>query len=190
MFRAAAASLFGVAFPPGDAALPWVPGRNAHARDLILRGADGTPLLRMGVATGFRNIQALVRRGGRGGGALPGGGGGGGGAGTAGNESSAPALPPPHSAGPYDYVEVMACPGGCTNGGGQLRGAGAGEATAAADAALAGPDWAAAAAAAGEALLGAASTMPTRALWAGYRTRGEGGSGAGAAAAVVAANNW
>jgi hypothetical protein len=185
VFRAAAASLFAASFPPGDAALPWVPGRNAHARDLILRAADGVPLLRVGLATGFRNIQALVRKGGRGG-ALPGGDPA---PGDAPGDGTLPPLPPPHSLGPYDYVEVMACPGGCTNGGGQLREA-TGEAAAAAAEGAVAAGWEEGAGRVGEALLRQAvgqGAMPRSALWAGYQARG--GEG-GVAATVVTANNW
>jgi len=187
VFRAAAASLFGVTFQPGDGGLPWVAGRNAHARDLVLRAPDGVPLLRVGLATGFRNIQALIRRGGRG--ALPPPAGGGG---------AAPSLllPPPGAPGPYDYVEIMACPGGCTNGGGQAREA-SGEAVAAALEAEVGAQagtsasssWERVAAEVGEGLVAGAlggGAMPAAALWAGYRARGGEGAGGG----VVKANDW
>jgi iron only hydrogenase large subunit-like protein len=81
-------------------------------------GGDGSqqppPLLRFCAAYGFRNIQAVVRR-------LPP------------APAPSPPLPPPSSSSLslplssssppsyyYDFVEVMACPGGCLNGGGQM----------------------------------------------------------------------
>ncbi|KAL1924751.1 uncharacterized protein VTP21DRAFT_4405 [Calcarisporiella thermophila] len=52
---------------------------------------DGQPLLRFAAAYGFRNIQNVIRKMKTG------------------------------RASAYDYVEVMACPSGCINGGGQLK---------------------------------------------------------------------
>ncbi|KAL8784652.1 MAG: hypothetical protein Q9195_008955 [Heterodermia aff. obscurata] len=82
-------------------------GRNADVTDYAVLAADGTPLFRAARYYGFRNIQNLVRK-----------------------------LRPPKQARmpgarvrevgkgkvEYAYVEVMACPGGCTNGGGQIKG--------------------------------------------------------------------
>ncbi|EON67390.1 hypothetical protein W97_06643 [Coniosporium apollinis CBS 100218] len=88
-------------------------GRNADVVDYLLLSSTGAVILRMARYYGFRNIQNLVRRlkpakGSRMGGARAVGG-----ArranGTAGKEEE------------YSYVEVMACPGGCTNGGGQIK---------------------------------------------------------------------
>ncbi|KAF2667658.1 cytosolic Fe-S cluster assembly factor NAR1 [Microthyrium microscopicum] len=83
-------------------------GRNADVHDYALLSADGTPIVQLARFYGFRNIQNLVRK-----------------------------LNPPKPSRllaasrtsriakavgvPYAYVEVMACPGGCTNGGGQIR---------------------------------------------------------------------
>ncbi|KAI1074027.1 cytosolic Fe-S cluster assembly factor nar-1 [Whalleya microplaca] len=83
-------------------------GRNADVVEYAVVSADGgVPLFKAARYYGFRNIQNLVRR-----------------------------LKPPRpskmpgaravgrgkSAGlEYAYVEVMACPGGCTNGGGQIK---------------------------------------------------------------------
>lgn len=94
-------------------------GRNADVVDYVLMSADGEPILKAARYYGFRNIQNLVRklkpaRMSR----LPG--------------AKAPApggnrrQPMPRNAtggssSDYAYVEVMACPGGCTNGGGQIR---------------------------------------------------------------------
>lgn len=117
VFVAAARALYGIQLPARAAlerpatlqqqqqqqpALQWRALRNADMQELRLLDADGTPLLRVAAAYGFRNIQALVRR---------------------------LRSPPKRSGGvgsstswcEHDYVEVMACPGGCLNGGGQLR---------------------------------------------------------------------
>ncbi|GAQ33978.1 iron-sulfur cluster assembly protein NAR1 [Aspergillus tubingensis] len=88
-------------------------GRNADVVEYTLMSSEHTPILKAARYYGFRNIQNLVRklkpaRASR----LPGGsrrmpvgrGAASGGSGT-----------------DYAYVEVMACPGGCTNGGGQIR---------------------------------------------------------------------
>jgi iron only hydrogenase large subunit-like protein len=91
-------------------------GRNADVIDYVLLSSDKKPLLKCARYYGFRNIQNLVRKlkppktGPR----LPG-------------AASRGAIRRPGSGGrdalatEYAYVEVMACPGGCTNGGGQIR---------------------------------------------------------------------
>lgn len=85
-------------------------GRNADVVEYTLHASDATPLFRAARYYGFRNIQNLVRKlkppkTSR----LPG-------------ARTATARGGSGSQGfHYDYVEVMACPGGCTNGGGQLR---------------------------------------------------------------------
>ncbi|MCJ1479846.1 Cytosolic Fe-S cluster assembly factor nar1 [Lambiella insularis] len=87
-------------------------GRNADVVDYTLvHHPTGAPLFRAARFYGFRNIQNLVRKlkparqsrlpGGKGGGARK----------PAGAERGVE----------YAYVEVMACPGGCTNGGGQIK---------------------------------------------------------------------
>lgn len=90
-------------------------GRNADVIEYsLVRGAQ--TLVRMARFYGFRNIQNLVRRlkpvkASR----MPGARGGGGvrrvGGAAEGRDAKAE----------YAYVEVMACPGGCTNGGGQVK---------------------------------------------------------------------
>ncbi|KAI8962278.1 cytosolic Fe-S cluster assembly factor nar-1 [Daldinia sp. FL1419] len=88
-----------------------VRGRNADVVEYTVSSAAGEPIFKAARYYGFRNIQNLVRRLkpqklSR----LPG-------AKVAG--SRRPAGKP---AGlEYAYVEVMACPGGCTNGGGQIK---------------------------------------------------------------------
>ena len=98
VFRHAAAALFGRTFP-SSAPLPWTSIRgSSDCRQLLLTDDDGRVLLRFGQMYGFRHLQALVR-------GLKGG--------KAGGSSGA--------LGSFDYVEVMACPGGCVNGGGQIK---------------------------------------------------------------------
>lgn len=88
-------------------------GRNADVVEYSLTQGSET-IVRMARFYGFRNIQNLVRRlkpakASR----LPGG-------------KTGAVRRPPGAKGPvetkdYAYVEVMACPGGCTNGGGQVK---------------------------------------------------------------------
>ncbi|KAH9948998.1 iron hydrogenase [Amylocystis lapponica] len=74
--------------------------------------ASGAVLFRGAKCYGFRNLQNVVRKVGREAGVQAGGGeGAAAGEGGEGGEAGRG----------YDYVEVMACPGGCVNGGGQLR---------------------------------------------------------------------
>lgn len=87
-------------------------GRNADVVEYTLSSGDDV-IIRMARFYGFRNIQNLVRRlkpakASR----LPGG------------KTGAVRRPPGSKAKEekeYAYVEVMACPGGCTNGGGQVK---------------------------------------------------------------------
>ncbi|KAH9002110.1 iron hydrogenase [Lactarius hatsudake] len=74
--------------------------RDASSGDTVFRGAT---------CYGFRNLQNVVRRVGRAAGVQVG-------RGAAGRLAGDGA-----AAAAYDYVEVMACPGGCVGGGGQLR---------------------------------------------------------------------
>ncbi|KAI0204750.1 LET1 protein [Astrocystis sublimbata] len=84
-------------------------GRNVDVAEFSVISASGDPLFRAARYYGFRNIQNLVRK----------------------LKPARPSRMPGaratrkiggKSAGPdYDYVEVMACPGGCTNGGGQIK---------------------------------------------------------------------
>ncbi|KAF8865458.1 cytosolic Fe-S cluster assembly factor NAR1 [Acephala macrosclerotiorum] len=87
-------------------------GRNADVLEYTVTSATGETLLKAARYYGFRNIQNLVRR------LKPA------------RPSRMPGGKPIGSArkaggkptGPdYAYVEVMACPGGCTNGGGQIK---------------------------------------------------------------------
>lgn len=107
VFRHAASTLFGVSdLPPGP--LPWKSGRNGDVREVALEmkgpgqrrkegegeeGEEGAVVLRVSLHYGFRNIQTLVNKI---------------------KSGSSHSLP--------HFVEVMACPSGCVNGGGQLRG--------------------------------------------------------------------
>ncbi|KAH7054614.1 cytosolic Fe-S cluster assembly factor NAR1 [Macrophomina phaseolina] len=94
-------------------------GRNADVVEYLLKGEGGNTLVKTARFYGFRNIQNLVRRlkparasrmpGARTGVARrPGG-------------VAAAAKAGGGADAEYAYVEVMACPGGCTNGGGQIK---------------------------------------------------------------------
>lgn len=111
VFRYAARELFGVTVPPGP--LQYVPGRNADYREVLLQ-VDGNVVLRFAQAYGFRNIQAVIQK------VRP--------------CHTATPWTPSHSLTrplcvqvkrgrcPLQLVEVMACPSGCLNGGGQVKG--------------------------------------------------------------------
>lgn len=93
-------------------------GRNADVVEYVLMSKEGQPIIKTARYYGFRNIQNLVRklkpaRASR----LPG-------AKPMAGRRQAVSRNGASSAGAgsdYAYVEVMACPGGCTNGGGQIR---------------------------------------------------------------------
>jgi len=106
-------------------------GRNVDTLDYILVSPSGETVAKLSRCYGFRNIQNLVRRlkpskvktlprlgGSKGSGAdalKP----------TAGTAAAARRAAAKRAGAGVDdkalYVEVMACPGGCTNGGGQLK---------------------------------------------------------------------
>lgn len=87
-------------------------GRNVDVQEYTVTSATGETLLKAARYYGFRNIQNLVRKlkppkASR----MPGG-----------RPSGAVRKAAGKAAGSeYSYVEVMACPGGCTNGGGQIK---------------------------------------------------------------------
>lgn len=90
-------------------------GRNVDVSEYAVVGADGKELFKAARYYGFRNIQNLVRRlkpakASR----LPG---------ATRNPGVSRKQNGAASGGEseYAYVEVMACPGGCTNGGGQIK---------------------------------------------------------------------
>ncbi|NJR31341.1 hypothetical protein HC762_00960 [bacterium] len=90
-------------------------GRNADVIEYTLVSASQEPLLKCARFYGFRNIQNLVRKlkpakPSR----LPG-------AAAPANVRRRPNEGVGSNINEYNYVEVMACPGGCTNGGGQIR---------------------------------------------------------------------
>lgn len=86
-------------------------GRNNDVVDYTLLSSEGQPIIKCARYYGFRNIQNLVRK------LKPA------------RQSRMPgaAARRPGAKGAADgqnefaYVEVMACPGGCTNGGGQIK---------------------------------------------------------------------
>jgi iron only hydrogenase large subunit-like protein len=94
-----------------DASIQTTQGRNADVVEYTVTAA-GETLLKAARYYGFRNIQNLVRklkpaRPSR----MPGG-----------KPIGSARKPVGKPTGPdYAYVEVMACPGGCTNGGGQIK---------------------------------------------------------------------
>jgi iron only hydrogenase large subunit-like protein len=70
-----------------------VPGRNADFTEIRYQPPDAPePLLRFAYAYGFRNIQNMVRKAKR-----------------------------PSKKQEFQFVEIMACPSGCINGGGQIK---------------------------------------------------------------------
>jgi iron only hydrogenase large subunit-like protein len=87
-------------------------GRNADVVEYTVATHTGEILLKAARYYGFRNIQNLVRKlkpakASR----MPGG-----------KPIGSARIPGGKPTGPeYSYVEVMACPGGCTNGGGQIK---------------------------------------------------------------------
>lgn len=101
-------------------------GRNSDVVEYILMSKEGQQILKAARYYGFRNIQNLVRklkpaRASRMPGAKP----------MANRRAAASrnTASSGASGSDYAYVEVMACPGGCTNGGGQIRVEDAKEAT-------------------------------------------------------------
>lgn len=97
-------------------------GRNVDVVEYVLMSPEGQPILKAARYYGFRNIQNLVRklkpaRVSRLPGAKPAA------RPAAGRRqpTSRNAVSTGSSGSDYAYVEVMACPGGCTNGGGQIR---------------------------------------------------------------------
>ncbi|KAG0649959.1 Cytosolic Fe-S cluster assembly factor NAR1 [Hyphodiscus hymeniophilus] len=95
-----------------DATIQTTRGRNADVVEYTVTSAAGDILIKAARYYGFRNIQNLVRklkpaRPSR----MPGG-----------KPIGSARKPGGKPNGPeYAYVEVMACPGGCTNGGGQIK---------------------------------------------------------------------
>mmetsp|Transcript_15685 Transcript_15685/g.37821 ORF Transcript_15685/g.37821 Transcript_15685/m.37821 type:complete len:537 (-) Transcript_15685:67-1677(-) len=92
VFRAAAAETLG----PEAAAAPlkFTQKQNEDMREVVLE-SEGKVVMKFVAAYGFRNVQNIIRRIKKGQ--------------TTGKVD-------------FDYAEVMACPGGCLNGGGQIRG--------------------------------------------------------------------
>ncbi|KAF6808132.1 Cytosolic Fe-S cluster assembly factor nar-1 [Colletotrichum sojae] len=95
-----------------DSQIQVIRGRNADVVEYVVTTSAGDPIFKAARYYGFRNIQNLVRklkpaRPSR----MPGG-----------KAFGSARRPTGKSAGlEYAYVEVMACPGGCTNGGGQIK---------------------------------------------------------------------
>jgi iron only hydrogenase large subunit-like protein len=88
---------------------------------ILTEKATGAVIFRGAKCYGFRNLQNLVRKVGREAGVQVGRGAAGRMAGIRGRAIKKKADGMTRENKRYDYVEVMACPGGCVNGGGQLR---------------------------------------------------------------------
>lgn len=93
-------------------------GRNADVVEYVLASQEGQPIMKAARYYGFRNIQNLVRklkpaRASRMPGAKP--------VAASRRQPMSRNAVSGTSGSDYAYVEVMACPGGCTNGGGQIR---------------------------------------------------------------------
>lgn len=82
--------------------------QNADSTEYILTDISGATVFRGATCYGFRNLQNIVRRVARDAGIRV----------VRGRAAGATKRGASQKA--YDYVEVMACPGGCVNGGGQL----------------------------------------------------------------------
>jgi len=94
--------------------------RNVDYEEVILTDSDGRIVFKGAKCYGFRNLQNVVRKVGKEAGIRTA-------VGAAGKMTGGLASRKLKKAGStgeskgYDYVEVMACPGGCVNGGGQLK---------------------------------------------------------------------
>lgn len=93
--KAAAASRIDASFAD-DAGRqsPAAGGRGARGRGMRMNAAGRGGMVRRGGAMNGQRAQEIVKK---------------------------PSPEEEEEARPYDYIEVMACPGGCVNGGGQLR---------------------------------------------------------------------
>ena len=90
--------------------------RNTDYEEYTLteEGSAGKVVFKGAKCFGFRNLQNIVRKVGKGKGMRTG-------TGAAGKLAGKRRVAEIGSGRNYDYVEVMACPGGCVNGGGQLK---------------------------------------------------------------------
>ncbi|KAJ7218053.1 iron hydrogenase [Mycena pura] len=92
--------------------------RNSDYEEYVLRReSDQVEVFKGAKCYGFRNVQNMVRKVGRERGVRVG-------SGAAGRLAGRAAARRPNKSDDergYDYIEVMACPGGCVNGGGQLK---------------------------------------------------------------------
>lgn len=117
--------------------------RSADYTEYVLRAHDDTIVFKGAACYGFRNLQNLVRKLQRAPGIKP-------------NKARGAMMRRAQDERMYDYVEVMACPGGCVNGGGQMRPP---------------PGWAEAQAAAADADAEASSALPPVQGWQGSDRR-------------------
>ncbi|KAF9475546.1 iron hydrogenase [Pholiota conissans] len=100
--------------------------RNGDYEEYTLTGSDGGTVFKGAKCYGFRNLQNIVRKVGRERGVRTGAGAAGRLGGRVGGRRNAlrGGGGADEEGRKYDYVEVMACPGGCVNGGGQLKAVG------------------------------------------------------------------
>ncbi|KAJ3275916.1 hypothetical protein HDV01_006783 [Terramyces sp. JEL0728] len=100
IMRYAVYSLYNINISPSDVenganGISVIPGRNSDFTEVFYTPPNHSePALRFAYAYGFRNIQNLVRK---------------------------VKTKSKRTTTKYDFVEVMACPSGCINGGGQLK---------------------------------------------------------------------
>ncbi|EED92809.1 narf-like protein, partial [Thalassiosira pseudonana CCMP1335] len=94
IFRFATRKLFGCTLP-SDKPLPWK-GSTSFSSSLASSEQSATSVLRFATAYGFKNVQLILQ-----------------------NLSKEKQTSNSMDSG-YDYVEIMACPSGCPNGGGQI----------------------------------------------------------------------
>ncbi|KAJ3292640.1 hypothetical protein HK104_005135 [Borealophlyctis nickersoniae] len=110
IFRFAARELFGVELSLSDIELGQNGvqvqlGRNSDYKEVILNLPERGPVLKFATSYGLRNMQNLVRK------IKPG----------AGRRQRTRPGQTPSAQSEYHFVEIMACPSGCINGGGQLK---------------------------------------------------------------------
>lgn len=103
IMRFAVSKLYGIQLSPedidiGQNGIKIIPGRNLDFKEVSFTPPNQTiPTLRFAYCYGFKNLQTIIRK-------------------IKQLKSRKSSLDPW-----YNYIEVMACPSGCINGGGQLK---------------------------------------------------------------------
>ncbi|TPX37701.1 hypothetical protein SmJEL517_g00732 [Synchytrium microbalum] len=175
IFRYAAHELFGISLTARDVELgndalgvAIKAGRNSDFWEVCLLNPQdpNTPLLKFAAAYGFRNIQNLVRKIKQPNNSTNG-------IGSVNTTVTAPGSRVSRRAGrqtaesDHHFVEVMACPSGCINGGGQLKPEG--DMTTSSSAAGTGKEWVAHAEAAYKSLEATQAPEANQEIWRLYR---------------------